>query len=57
MKKNQIESFNNDDMIIENINIHPYAYKIISILHNLDILHSDIFALFHCIKVFRYALY
>lgn len=57
MKKNQIESFNNDDMIIENINIHPYAYKIISILHSLDILHSDIFALFHCIKVFRYALY
>lgn len=31
-EKNQIESFNNDDTVIENINIDPYTRKIISII-------------------------
>ena len=31
-EKNQIESFNNDDTVIENINIDSYTRKIISII-------------------------
>lgn len=31
-EKNQIESFNNDDMAIENMNIEAYTHKVISII-------------------------